>query len=93
MSNPIFFKFLIGHANISDGNFRNDIVLCEKEVLRRFFKEDEMSQMVNLLMDDMENPKVAEIVSKYGRGYEEYYYDGIAEGVLQTVERGIIEGD
>ena len=84
--------FLIGRANISDENFKNDIVLCEKEVLKRFFDEDEMSEMVKMLRDDMENPKVAEIVSKYGRGYEEYYYDGIAEGVLQTVERGIIEG-
>ena len=84
--------FLIGHVNIFDVNFKNKIVFCEKEVLKRFFDEDEMSEMVKMLRDDMENPKVAEIVSKYGRGYEEYYYDGIAEGVLQTVERGIIEG-
>ena len=36
--------------------------LGEKEVLKRFFEDDGMSEMVNMLRDDMENPKVAEIV-------------------------------
>ena len=84
--------FLIGHANISDENFKNKIVLCEKEVLKRFFDKYEMSEMVKMLKNDMTNPKVVEMIAKYGPGYEEYYFDGIADGVLQTAERGIVEG-
>ena len=84
--------FLIGHANIFDENFKNKIVLCEKEVLKRFFDKYEMSEMVKMLKNDMTNPKVVEMIAKYGPGYEEYYFDGIADGVLQTAERGIVEG-
>ena len=84
--------FLIGHAKISDKDFKNDIVVCEIEVLKRFFDKYEMSEMVNMLRDDLENPKVAEIVSKYGRGFEEYYYDGKADDVLDVAKKGLIEG-
>lgn len=84
--------FLMGHANISEEDFKNDIIICEIEVLKRFFAKDEVSEMVKMLCNDMTNPKVVEMISKYGPGFEEYYFDGIADGVLNVVKRGISEG-
>ncbi|WP_298500811.1 hypothetical protein [uncultured Methanobrevibacter sp.] len=75
--------FLIANANIPDDNFKNDIILCEISVLKRFFAKEELSGMVQMLIPETENPKIAEIISQHGPGFDVYYFDGKADGIIE----------
>ena len=73
--------FLIGHANIPDADFRRDIILCEIKVLERFFKNEKLSVMIEMLQTQTQNPEVARIIEKYGLGFDTIYFDGKADGI------------
>lgn len=57
---------LIGKVNIADGDFKRKIVLCEIQVLARFFKDDELSEMIEMLKTRDISGEVERIVEKYG---------------------------
>ena len=73
--------FLIAKSNIPDDNFRMKIILCEIKVLARFFKGDELKEMIEMLKTLTKNPEVERIVEKYGEGFDSIYFDGKADGV------------
>ena len=84
--------FLIAHANISDEDFRTDIIVCEIMVLARFFREDELSEMIKMLQTQTKNSEVERIIKKYGRGFDVYYFDGKADGFKEGISEGFKDG-
>ena len=78
---------LIGNANIPDSDFKKKIILCEIMVLARFFKDDELSGMIEMLKTQTKNSEVQRIIDKYGEGFDVIYFDGKADGKAD----GIIE--
>ena len=84
--------FLIAHANISDEDFRTDIIVCEIMVLARFFREDELSEMIIMLQTQTKNSEVERIIKKYGRGFDVYYFDGKADGFKEGKTEGFKDG-
>ena len=75
-----FICFLIGISNIPDDDFKKRIILCEIKVLARFFKDDELLEMIDLLKTLTKNPEVERIIEKYGEGFDSIYFDGKADG-------------
>lgn len=71
---------LIGYANIPDPELKQKIVLCETRVLARFFKDKELSEMIEMLKTQSRNPKITRILEEYGPGFDEIYKDGIVDG-------------
>ena len=84
--------FLIGHANISDENFRNDIIVCEIMVLARFFKDGELLEMIGMLQTQTKNHKVERIIEEYGKGFDVIYFGGKADGYDEGKLDGKLEG-
>lgn len=76
--------FLISHANIMDENFKEDIILCEIMVLKRFFDDEELSKRVAMLRYETENPERMKVISKYGQGFDLIYFDGKSDGINQS---------
>lgn len=83
---------LIGCANIPNDDFKKKIILCEINVLARFFKDDELSEMVEMLKTETKNPEVARIIDKYGEGFDVIYFDGKADGFEYGMNRGFADG-
>ena len=84
--------FLIGHANIPDADFKKDIVLCEIKVLERFFNDEDLSEMIEMLQTQTKNPEVARVLEKYGPGFDTIYFDGKADGIAEGLINGRAEG-
>lgn len=74
---------LIGNANIPDEDFKKKSVLCEIRVLARFFKDDELSEMIEMLQTQTKKSEVARIVEKYGQGFDVIYFDGKEDGKIE----------
>lgn len=84
--------FLIAKSNIPDDNFRMKIILCEIKVFARFFKGDELKEMIEMLKTLTKNPEVERIVEKYGEGFDSIYFDGKADGKLQVARNLLVDG-
>lgn len=84
--------FLINNANIPDKNFKNDIFDCEIQVLKRFFEKDELSEMVEMLKLESENPERMRIIEKYGQGYDLFYIDGKYDAKREIARKGLLQG-
>ena len=84
--------YLIGNANIPDADFKKKIILCEIRVLARFFKDDELSEMIEMLKTQTRNSEVQRIIEKYGEGFDTIYFDGKADGKLDVVKKGLTDG-
>ncbi len=76
--------YLIGNANIPDVDFKRKLIFCEIKVLARFFKEDELSEMIEMLQTQTKNSEVERIIQKYGEGFDSIYFDGKADGIIDT---------
>ena len=74
--------FLIGNANIPDIDFKKKICLCEIRVLNRFFKDEELSEMIEMLQTQTKSSEVQRIIEKYGQGFHSIYFDGKADGIF-----------
>ena len=83
---------LIGQAIFPNDNFKKKIILCEITVLARFFKDDELSEMVKMLKSLTSDPEVSRIVEKYGKGFDIIFFDGKAEGKLEVAKNLLVEG-
>ena len=75
---------LIAKANIPDKDFKKKLILCEIKVLARFFKEKELLEMIELLKTLTKNSEVERIVEKYGQGFDSIYFDGKADGIVES---------
>lgn len=84
--------YIIAHANYPDSELKTDILLCEIMVLKRFFPFDTLSETVNMLRLETENPEIMEVISKFGRGFDVIYFDGKEDGKLETAEKFLAEG-
>lgn len=76
---------IMGKVNIADVNFKEKLVLCEIQVLARFFKNDELSEMIEMLTTETKQSEVERIIEKYGQGFDVIYFDGKADGKLEVV--------
>ena len=83
---------LIGKANIPDEDFKKKIILCEIMVLARFFKDDELSEMIEMLKTQTKNSEVEQIIEKYGQGFDVIYFDGKADGYEDGRSKGFKDG-
>ena len=83
--------YLIGNANIPDADFKKKIILCEIRVLARFFKDDELSGMIEMLKTQTRNPEVQRIIEKYGEGFDTIYFDGKTDGKTEGKAEGKAE--
>jgi len=92
----IFIIVLIGLANIPKDNFKEKIILCEIKVLARFFKDEELSEMIAMLKTVTTSPEVARVIEKYGEGFHLIYFegkeDGRNQGLAEGRNHGITEG-
>ena len=86
-----FICFLIGISNIPDDDFKKRIILCEIKVLARFFKDDELLEMIDLLKTLTKNPEVERIIEKYGEGFDSIYFDGKADGFTEGIDDGKLQ--
>ena len=84
--------FLIANCNISDNDFKKKIILCEIKVLARFFKNDELKEMIELLKTLTKDPEVERIIKKYGEGFDSIYFDGKADGFDEGFNNGLDDG-
>lgn len=87
-----FICFLIGISNIPDDNFKKKIIQCEIKVLARFFKDDELREMIDLLKTFTRHPEVERVIEKYGEGFDTIYFDGRADGFDEGINKGIDDG-
>ena len=87
---------LIGNANIPDIDFKKKIILCEIKVFARFFNENEISEMIEMLQTQTKNSEVERIIKKYGQGFDTIYFDGKADGIIETkidvVKNSLVNG-
>ena len=60
-------------------------------VLARFFKDDELKEMVDLLKTFTRHPEVERIIEKYGEGFDTIYFDGRADGYNEGIEEGKLQ--
>ena len=86
-----FICFLIANCNIPDDDFKKRIILCEIKVLARFFKDDELLEMIDLLKTLTKNPEVERIIEKYGEGFDSIYFDGKADGFTEGIDDGKLQ--
>ena len=48
--------------------------------------------MIEMLKCDTEIPEIARVIKKYGRGFDVIYFDGKADGKLETAQNCLKEG-
>ena len=84
--------FIMGHANIPDDDFKMKIILCEIKVLARFFKQKELSEMIELLKTQTKNTEVERIIQKYGQGFDTIYFDGKYDNKLEVARNFLEDG-
>ena len=84
--------FLIGHANIPDNNFRADVLRCEVKILSRFFQDEELTEMIEMLRLESESPEIQRVIKKYGQGFESIYFDGKSDGIAEGIAEGRFDG-
>lgn len=61
-------------------------------VLARFFKDDELKEMVDLLKTFTRHPEVERIIEKYGEGFDTIYFNGNADAKLQIARNFLKKG-
>ena len=83
--------YLIRNTNIPDADFKKKIILCEIRTLARFFKDDELSGMIEMLKTQTRNPEVQRIIEKYGEGFDTIYFDGKTDGKTEGKAEGKAE--
>ena len=91
---------IMGKVNIADVNFKEKLVLCEIQVLARFFKNDELSEMIEMLTTETKQSEVERIIEKYGQGFDVIYFDGKADVIsqgafdskIEVVRNGLVNG-
>ena len=71
---------LIGKLNFPSTDIKEKTIMCECVILRRFFSDDELNEMINMLKSEVRDPVVAEILEKYGPGLDVYYLGGKQDG-------------
>lgn len=83
---------LIGKCKMKDEKFKNNIIIAEIKFLSRFFKGEELKEMIKMLKSQTNNSEIDKIVEKYGPGFDSIYFDGKADGIEEGIKEGIKEG-
>ena len=83
---------LIGHANIPNKDLKRKITLCEVQVLARFFTDDDLSEMIEMLKTETKNPDIQAAIDKYGPGFDVIYIEGYADGKTEGFNDGFDDG-
>ena len=84
--------YLIGHANIPDVDFKRDIIVCETYVLARFFRDDELLELIELLKTGTINPKYEHLIQEFGAGFEVIYTDARLDTLYEVAENLLKNG-
>ena len=84
--------FIYGNANIPDIGFKIKIYSCLIMLFERFYKDDELQEMIDMLKTANQDPKIAEIVEKYGWGFDELYLNGMEDGLEKTARKLLVRG-
>ena len=75
---------------------KRKLFFVKSRFLPDFFKDDELSGMIEMLKTQTRNPEVQRIIEKYGEGFDTIYFDGKAdgkiEGKLDIVKKGLSDG-
>ena len=82
---------LIGQAKIPDDDFRRKIIDCEKFFLARFFIDDELEEMIELLKTETKRAEYKNSDPEYGDLFAELYSDGVIDGRADGRADGILE--
>ena len=85
-------SFLFINANISDIEFRIKIYLCPILPFKRFYTDNKLQEMTNMLKTKPTNPKIIKILEKYGPGFDEIYYNGYEDGTWQIARKCLEAG-
>ena len=80
-------SFLFINANISDIEFRIKIYLCPILPFKRFYTDNKLQEMTNMLKTKPTNPKIIRILEKYGPGFDEIYYNGYEDGIILSSKK------
>ena len=70
MSNIIV---LIGKLNFQSAELKEKTIKCTYVFLKRFFRDKEFDEMINMLKSEVKDSKVAQIIEKFGPGLDVYY--------------------
>ena len=83
---------LIGKLNFKSAELREKTVKCTCVFLKRFFRDEELDEMINMLRSEVKDPKVAQIIEKFGPGLDVYYLGGKQDGYAEGHSEGYNEG-
>ena len=83
---------LIGKLNFKSAELREKTVKCTCVFLKRFFRDEELDEMINMLRSEVKDPKVAQIIEKFGPGLDVYYLGGKQDGYAEGHSKGYNEG-
>ena len=72
---------------ISKGKSSSEVM-----VLARFFKDDELKEMIDLSKTFKRHPEVERIIEKYREGFDTIYFDGNADAKLQIARNLLKDG-
>jgi hypothetical protein len=84
----VFIRF----AKLPSKDFKRKIILCEIQILYRFFQDDELSEMIEMLRLEKDNPEIQRVIEKYGPGFDVIYFDGKADGITEGLDEGMNKG-
>ena len=83
---------LIGKLNFKSAELREKTIKCTCVFLKRFFRDEELDEMINMLRSEVKDPKVAQIIEKFGPGLDVYYLGGKQDGYAEGHSKGYNEG-
>jgi hypothetical protein len=83
---------LMGSVKFPSSDLRKKVFVCEKLVLARFFSDDELVVMVDMLKTVSRDSEIARKIEEYGPGYDEIYMSGIADGMSKGFADGMSKG-
>ena len=82
---------ILANAEIPQEDY-DRMVLCHVIMLYRFFTEDEVLNMIDIIESKMSDPKVIEAIDKYGFEMGLFYLDQMAVARVEGRNEGISKG-
>ena len=83
---------LLGELNFQSAELKEKTIKCIYVFLKRFFRNGEFDEMINMLKSEVKDPKVAQIIEKFGPGLDVYYLGGKQDGYVEGYDEGHSEG-
>lgn len=82
---------LLSNAVISDTEFRNDLIQCQRKMLQRFLKKDKREEIEKMYKFRAQDYGIEPNVTSIEEEIEISYQDGCQEGLDEGINQGVDE--